>query len=109
MPDSMIPFSAHGFDPADSESVAKFLDDLPPAPPNMLPIAAFPVKRGARCVYFRVERAALERIAGDRALSTPMIAQRFGSEIEARCLAVLARVDVAPVEGWALHAADLLE
>lgn len=105
---SRIPFPGPGFDPTDPRSVETFIAALPPSPPNLLPIAAFPVKCGAASIYFRVTRAALERIAGDATLSTPMIAQRFSDEIETQCLALIARVDVEPVDGWTLDASDLI-
>lgn len=53
-----------------------------------------------------ITRPALERIAGDAGLSTLSIAQRFADQIEMQCLAFLARVDVEPVGGWMLDAAD---
>lgn len=109
MPDSSpIPFPGRDCDFSNPEHVSRFIAALPPSSPNMLPIAAFAVKCGNGCIYFRVTRSALERIAGDPNLSTPMIAQRFDKEIEVQCLALLDRFDVEPVGGWQLDVGDLI-
>jgi hypothetical protein len=107
MTDSMIPFPGPGFDATDQRSVDRFLAALPPTTPNMLPISAFAVKIDGAVEYFRVTRAALEAIAGDCSLSTPLIAQRFGEQIEAQCRALFIRGD-GEIDNWTLDLPNLI-